>query len=96
MDAKPIQMIVCAAIHFDANLGQVILGARHFDSFMHRQMNDANLFVRDCHIEGFIDNRGAFLTRTAAWKVAEDAGQILHRVGGDTANGGTLYSENLY
>ena len=45
---------------------------------------------------GFVDNRGNFLTRTEAWKVAEAAGQILYRVGGDETNGGTLYSENLY
>jgi len=43
-----------------------------------------------------IDNKGVFLSRTEAWKVAEAAGQIIRRVGGDETNGGTLYSENLY
>ena len=31
-----------------------------------------------------------------AWKIAEPAGQIRRRIGGDTINGGTLFSENLY
>lgn len=46
--------------------------------------------------EGFIDQHGNFHTRQQAWKIAEANGQIIHRCGGDTANGGTLYSENLY
>lgn len=45
---------------------------------------------------GFIDQFGNFHTRTEAWKIAEAAGQIFRRCGGDTVNGGTLYSENLY
>lgn len=46
--------------------------------------------------QGFIDQWGVFMDRQEVWKVAEAAGQILHRCGGDTSNGGTLYSENLY
>jgi hypothetical protein len=46
--------------------------------------------------EGFIDQFGDFHARTEAWKIAEAAGQILHRCGGDDTDGGTLYSENLY
>lgn len=58
---------------------------------------DSRMNMRNIKSEaGFVDNFGNFLTRTEAWKVAEAAGQILYRVGGDTANGGTLYSENLY
>lgn len=47
-------------------------------------------------VQGFVGNRGQFLTREEAWKVALDAGQIIRRVGDDDRNGGTLYSENLY
>lgn len=90
------QRIVCAANRFSANQGQVVLGVRHFDPLMHHTMVASNLFGRDHNVQGFIDNRGAFLTRTEAWKVAEAAGQILYRCGGDDTNGGTLYSENLY
>jgi hypothetical protein len=46
--------------------------------------------------QGFIDQFGKYYTRTEAWKIAEAMGQIRYRCGGDTANGGTLYSENLY
>lgn len=43
--------------------------------------------------QGFIDQRGAFLTREEAHKVATGAGQIIRRCGGDD---GRLFSENLY
>ena len=46
--------------------------------------------------QGFIDRFGKFHNREEAWKIAEPAGQIRRRVGGDTINGGTLFSENLY
>jgi hypothetical protein len=46
--------------------------------------------------QGFIDQFGVYMTRQEAWKVAEAAGQILYRCGGDTIDGGYLFSENLY
>ena len=46
--------------------------------------------------QGFVDRFGKFHNREEAWKIAEPAGQIRRRVGGDTINGGTLFSENLY
>ena len=46
--------------------------------------------------QGFIDRFGKFHNREEAWKIAEPAGQIRRRVNGDTINGGTLFSENLY
>lgn len=46
--------------------------------------------------QGFVDHHGIYLDRQEAWKVAEAAGQIVRRVGGDTVKGGTPYSENLY
>ena len=45
---------------------------------------------------GFIDQEGAFYTRVQAWVIAEREGQIRNRTNGDTNNGGTLFSENLY
>lgn len=96
------QRIVCAANKYEVN-GEVIiiLGARHFDQRMVQQINRLPPDIKDrltksnaC--QGFIDQHGKFLTRTEAWKIAEVNGQIRHRVGGDTVNGGTLYSENLY
>lgn len=92
--------VVCAANwHDDAG---IVLGARHFDFLMHRAIqieNDARF--EHCQElidpieweQGFIDQRGEFMTREEAWTVAEAAGQILRRCGGD---GTKLYSENLY
>jgi hypothetical protein len=43
--------------------------------------------------QGFINQRGEFLTRKQAWVIAFNANQIIRRVGGDE---GVLYSENLF
>lgn len=92
--------VVCAANRYEID-GEtfLIIGARHFDSLMIAQIK--RLPIQDklptsTECQGFIDQRGNFLTRTEAWKIAEQNGQIIRRVGGDTINGGTLYSENLY
>lgn len=85
-----IYRIVCAA-NRKRFTGEVVLGIRHWDAFMR------NLDTEGDPVEqGFITNRGEFVDRHTAWCIAEEAGQIIRRVGGDTANGGTLYSENLY
>jgi hypothetical protein len=86
MDKK----IVCAANRKNFT-GEIVLGIRHWDAFMRKMETEG-----DPVTQGFIDNSGNFLSRTEAWKVAEQAGQIIRRVGGDTSDGGTLYSENLY
>lgn len=88
-----MRRVVCAA-NRDAS-GRVIVGVRHWDDFMHTQADSQPWGVGD-HDQGFIDQFGAFMSRTEAWKVAEAAGQIIRRVGGDAVDGGTLYSENLY
>lgn len=93
------QRIVSAANRY----GSVIVpSARHYDPSMHKLIEyiGRNFLVEMARIggeeQGFIDQHGAFLSRTEAWKVAEAAGQIIYRCGGDDSNGGTLYSENLY
>lgn len=90
---QPGQRVVCAANRFPC--GTVVLGARHYDMLMHVTMEKLGLEACDDE-EGFVDQWGQFLTRTQAWKVAVAANQIWRRAGGDTADGGTLYSENLY
>lgn len=91
--------IVCSAVK--NRDGQMAIGPRHMDKIMRdtiRGFNDV-VSVRDWSEgseQGFIDQFGKYYSRTEAWKIAEAAGQILRRCGGDTANGGTLYSENLY
>lgn len=91
--------IICAA-NRDSETGVIILGIRHWDKSMHQQANwmtranDSDDFIFD--EQGFVDQFGRFYDRQEAWKVAESNNQIIRRCGGDTANGGTLYSENLY
>lgn len=89
--------IVCAAIRDED--GQVVVGPRHMDKTMREtimNLKDSDSNRWRCAEQGFIDQFGKFYTRTEAWQVAEKNNQIHRRCGGDSANGGTLYSENLY
>jgi hypothetical protein len=106
MSNTPAQQRIACAANKRGGSGELALGVRHFDPLMWHHIELLNLkheqnpfdrFQGDAEFEqGFIDQNGNFLTRTEAWKVAQAAGQIIRRVGGDTADGGTLYSENLY
>lgn len=89
-ESAPPRMIVCAA-NRKRFTGEIVLGIRHWDAFMRKLETEG-----DPVDQGFIDQQGLFLNRNEAWKVAEAAGQIRRRVGGDDSDGGTLYSENLY
>ena len=104
-----LNRITCAA-NYHSGYG-LLVSARHWDEQMHAQYDAAkeghdakrhadpaldaypegHLFA-----QGFIDKFGKFQTREQAWVIAEAAGQIIRRVGGDHINGGRLYSENLY
>jgi len=89
------RVIVCAAMR-DTKTGKVICSVRHWDELSRQRFNSQEEAMDFDDEQGFVDNKYQFLTRTEAWKVAEAAGQIKRRCGGDTADGGTLYSENLY
>lgn len=89
------RVIVCAAMR-DTETGKVICSVRHWDELSRQRFNSQEEAMDFDDEQGFVDNKYQFLTRTEAWKVAEAAGQIKRRCGGDTADGGTLYSENLY
>jgi len=83
--------IVCSAIVSPEGL--MVVGPRHFDSTMGKQLM---LFPTGTFLtgeQGFIDQHGVFLTREEAYTIAKEAGQIIRRCGGDE---GTLFSENLY
>lgn len=91
--------IVCAANLYVGKFGYIlIVGPRHNDSTMRRHIAELGLVKSTCDTvtQGFIDQFGDFWNRQEAWKIAEKNGQIYRRCGGDTAEGGTLYSENLY
>lgn len=85
------QRVVCAA-NRHPETKQIILGARHWDQFMHQQADAIGGEWAGAE-QGFIDQMGGFLTREEAWVIAESAGQIVRRVGGD---GSRLFSENMY
>lgn len=110
MNEKIGTRIVCAAVNvewLDGNKIQLV-GVRHWDYEMWAQFQKYEsdygseiLYYED--EQGFLTNEYdpsvnnyRFVTRTEAWKIAEAAGQIIRRCGGDDADGGTLYSENLY
>ena len=87
--------IVCAACRNEQ--GTIVCGPRHMDQIMWGQIHKSTEDWEKGHVEqGFVDQRGNYLTREEAWVVASAAGQIIRRVGGDTINGGKLFSENLY
>ena len=74
---------------------KIIVAPRHMHPLMHEQAEAYGVSLVGCE-EGFIDQRGKFYTRRQAWKIAKRNNQIRFRCGGDTADYGTLYSENLY
>jgi len=89
------RLIVCAAMLMKD--GSIVTGIRHFSPEMRAIMRLAygaegyHLKVAD---QGFVDQKGVFLTREEAWKVAEAAGQIRRVTGSKGV--GELYSEDLY
>ena len=83
------QRIVCAA-NRNMITQSIVIGVHHWDGLIRQQIWEK--YYSD-YEQGFIDNRGDFLTREEAFVVAEREGQIIRRVGGDE---GCLYSENLY
>ena len=82
--------VVCAAIRNGD--GEIICGPRHFDQTMHRQINLTESDWRGAE-QGFVDQRGEWLTREEALHIALVNGQIIRRCGGDDHE---LFSENLY
>ena len=92
---RSVRRVVCAAIRADD--GVVLLGVRHYSTDMHAQIHARTDGAKFCHRsgddQGFVDQRGEYMTRRQAWNVAEAAGQV-RRAGHDGE--GVLYSEHLY
>lgn len=94
-EIEQVRRVVCAANRNNAT-GIIACGARHFDSVMHRAIEQMPSVQRDDwrkSEQGFIDQHGVFLTREEAWKVAEAAGQIIRCTDWQI---GSLHSEHLY
>lgn len=90
LDCRVVRRVVCAAIRNEVY--DVICGPRHWDSVMRAQVS-CSVGSWSRAEQGFVDQHGDFLTREEAWVIAEAAGQIIRRCGGD---GVRLFSENLY
>lgn len=84
--------VVCAAIRHKYTQ-TIICGVRHFDHVMHQQIGNSVYGGWATAEQGFIDQRGNFMSREEALAVAIVAGQIIRRVGRDNKE---LFSENLY
>ena len=88
------RFVVCAANQYGEHF--MFIGVRHFCPLMRKNMATSDIkWMREKFGEhqGFIDQWGVFMTREEALAVAEAAGQIRFRCGGD---GEKLFSENLY
>lgn len=86
------RLIVCAALRRG---DMTIYGPRHGGPEIYAMLERLGLTHDDFEL-GFVDNHWKFVSRREAWTIALAAGQVRYRCGGDTAEGGTLYSENLY
>lgn len=99
---SPPERIICAANKYENHLSDkvVIAGVRHACPVMSSSYCGHNsgedILYQSTEIQGFLTNKHRFVDRQEAWKIAVEQKQIVRRVGGDTAKGGTLYSENLY
>lgn len=92
------RFVVCAACRYGE---MVICGARHYDLVMHgvlAQLREDRLFAFEeagKAEQGFIDQRGVFMDRAEAYKVAEAAGQLnVRREKSPSCT--ELFSEDLY
>jgi hypothetical protein len=97
--------IVCAANKYTFEFPQpgqepeveilVVAGVRHYDKIMHKQISVIDEYYWSCKTteeQGFLDNRGTFLTREEALEVALAAKQVLIK----TNPKHLLFSEDLY
>jgi hypothetical protein len=81
--------VVCAALRLGE---QIICGARHYDSLMIQQIQARKEDWRTAE-QGFVDQRGEWLTREEAWIVADGEQQIIRD---PDWMAGHLHSEHLY
>jgi hypothetical protein len=104
--SPPIRMVVCAANRIltlrlpEDEVGYyLVLGPRHFSPTMHLHINA--MIAAGCgtredwrgSTQGFIDQKGVFMTREEAFVVAQAAGQVRY---GPHLSGGQLDSSDLY
>jgi len=86
------ERIACAALRHRDN-GLIVCAPRHGGFMIVRVIELLGLRYDDFD-QGFVTNlHDRFVTREEAWTIAEKAGQIIQRCGGDR---NYLFSENIY
>lgn len=87
--------IVCSAIKLKN--GDILVGVRHLDGIMREQLEVKGYESKDLanNVQGFITNKGEFVDRKEAWKIANEANQIIRLVS-SCYDGHELFSENLF
>ncbi len=88
---QPHRRIVCAALLDDR--GRMVIGPRHYDVVMQEAIKSLGGDWRKAE-QGFIDQRGAFMTREEAFEVATAAKQIRVKTGNPESR--ELFSEDIY
>ncbi len=66
--------IVCAAIKLKT--GTILCSPRHYDKLSYDLIMKYNI-VTEGAVQGFVDQKGNFLTREEAYQIAEKEDQIL-------------------
>lgn len=72
-------------------------GLRHYDSFMNKQLKELEPFYKYPLLDweqGFLTNKGRFVGREEAMKIAKEQNQIIRLSG--SPNSDILFSEDLY
>ena len=74
-----------------------VYGLRHYDSLMRKQIKELekqyNYALLDWE-QGFLTNKGRFVDRKEAMKIAKEQGQVIRLSGSPNAD--ILFSEDLY
>lgn len=104
MNDDSVRVIVCPAIR--ARDTGVVLCGLHHGTCMGQAINLGLKKEGQRWDIGFIDNKGVFVDRKEAWKIADAAGQIRRPTGWEkdysqarpagVGDDGLLFSENLY
>lgn len=100
-ESRTQRRVVCAAVRASDGSGEIVLGIRHFSKDMRRQIEARGEWHKFRGAldenQGFVDQWGVYMDREEAYRVADEAGQILYPEScGRGLNGPRLYSEGLY
>lgn len=74
-----------------------VYGLRHYDSFMQKQLNELEAQYKYQLLDfeqGFLTNKGRFVGRKEAMKIAKEQNQVIRLSG--SSNPDILFSEDLY